>query len=120
MATASIEEIAAIPGGPKIFQLYLLNDEALNFAMIDRCKAAGFDALCLTVDTVVAGNRERDLRTGLTIPPSPHLGGLPSFAAHPRWCLDHLPGTLSSLPNLSTEEEGGRQSGRKERRWEWT
>src|SRR3546814_19061192 len=69
MATASIEDIAAHCSGPKIFQRYLLNDDALNFETIDRCKAAGFDAICLTVDTVVAGNRERDLRTGLTIPP---------------------------------------------------
>src|SRR3546814_10553359 len=100
MATASIEEIAAIPGGPKIFQLYLLNDEALNFAMIDRCKAAGFDALCLTVDTVVAGNRERDLRTGLTIPPRLHLGGLLSFAAHPRRSEEHT-SELQSLMRIS-------------------
>src|SRR3546814_3914150 len=75
--------------------------------MIDRCKAAGFDALCLTVDTVVAGNRERDLRTGLTIPPRLHLGGLLSFAAHPRWCLDYLTGARFSLPNVEGEGEGG-------------
>src|SRR3546814_18956605 len=74
--------------------------------MIDRCKAAGFDALCLTVDTVVAGNRERDLRTGLTIPPRLHLGGLLSFAAHPRWCLDYLTGTRFRLPNVGREGEG--------------
>src|SRR3546814_13873791 len=50
MATASIEDIGAISAGPKVYQLYLLADDALNFASIDRCKDAGFDALCLTVD----------------------------------------------------------------------
>src|SRR3546814_4314345 len=69
MATASIEDIGAISAGPKVYQPYLLADDALNFASIDRCKDAGFDALCLTVDTTVAGNRERDLRSGLTVPP---------------------------------------------------
>lgn len=100
MATESIETIAALPSGPRIFQLYLLNDEALNFEMIDRCKAAGYDALCLTVDTVVAGNRERDLRTGLTIPPRLDLAGMLQFAMRPRWCLDYLRGERIGLPNI--------------------
>src|SRR3546814_757727 len=100
MATASIEDIAAHCSGPKIFQLYLLNDDALNFETIDRCKAAGFDAICLTVDTVVAGNRERDLRTGLTIPPKISLAGLAKFAMRPRWCVDYLLGEKFSLPNV--------------------
>ncbi|MDB5686174.1 MAG: hypothetical protein JWR77_763 [Rhizorhabdus sp.] len=100
MATASIEEIAKVSAGPKIFQLYLLNDEALNFAVIDRCKAAGFDAICLTVDTIVAGNRERDLRTGLTIPPKLSLAGLMAFAMRPGWCFDYLRGAKFCLPNI--------------------
>src|SRR3546814_5958433 len=100
MATDSIEDSAAHGSGPKIFQLYLLNDDALNFETIDRCKAAGFDAICLTVDTVVAGNRERDLRTGLTIPPKISLAGLAKFAMRPRWCVDYLLGNKFSLPNV--------------------
>lgn len=103
MATESIEDIARQSRGPKIFQLYLLNDEGLNFALIDRCKAAGFDALCLTVDTVWPGNRERDLREGLTIPPRFSFGALMRFAARPQWCLDYLTGSSFSLPNISTE-----------------
>lgn len=105
MATASIEDVGYASSGAKVFQLYLLNDEALNFAMIDRCKAAGFDALCLTVDTVVAGNRERDLRTGLTVPPRLTPSSLLAFAAHPLWCLDYLRGGAFSLPNVG--EKGG-------------
>src|SRR3546814_4130857 len=84
MATASIEDIGAISAGPKVYQLYLLADDALNFASIDRCKDAGFDALCLTVDTIVAGNRERDLRSGLTVPPRLTPASLASFLRRPR------------------------------------
>lgn len=106
MATASIEDIGAISSGPKIYQLYLLADDALNFASIDRCKAAGFDALCLTVDTIVAGNRERDLRSGLTVPPRLTPASLASFARRPRWCLGYLGGGKFSLPNVTGDGDG--------------
>ena len=52
-----------------MFQLYVHKDKGLNRAMIDACKAARFDAIALTVDTIVGGNRERCLRTGFTSPP---------------------------------------------------
>ena len=106
MATASIEDIGAISAGPKIYQLYLLADDALNFASIDRCKAAGFDALCLTVDTIVAGNRERDLRSGLTVPPRLTPASLASFARRPGWCLGYLGGGKFSLPNVTAGGDG--------------
>lgn len=106
MATASIEDIGAISTGPKIYQLYLLADDALNFASIDRCKAAGFDALCLTVDTIVAGNRERDLRSGLTVPPRLTPASLASFVRRPGWCLGYLGGGKFSLPNVTAGGEG--------------
>ncbi len=101
MGTAAIEDIAAKSAGPKIYQLYLLADDHLNFESIDRAKAAGFDAICLTVDTVVAGNRERDARSGLTIPPSLNLAGLIGFATRPGWCLDYFTGGKFTLPNVS-------------------
>lgn len=106
MATASIEDIGAISTGPKIYQLYLLADDELNFASIDRCRAAGFDALCLTVDTIVAGNRERDLRSGLTVPPRLTPTSLLSFATRPGWCLGYLGGGKFSLPNVTAGGEG--------------
>src|SRR3546814_8417237 len=99
MATASIEDIGAISAGPKVYQLYLLADDALNFASIDRCKDAGFDALCLTVDTIVAGNRERDLRSGLTVPPRLTPASLASFLRRPGWCFGYLESGRFSLPN---------------------
>jgi L-lactate dehydrogenase (cytochrome) len=106
MATASIEEIGAISAGPKVYQLYLLAEDALNFASIDRCKAAGFDALCLTVDTIVAGNRERDLRSGLTVPPRLTPASLAAFASRPGWCLGYFGGGKFSLPNVTAGGEG--------------
>lgn len=106
MATTSIEDVAKSSTGPKIYQLYLLNDDALNFEMIDRCKAANFDAICLTVDTVVAGNRERDLRYGLTVPPRLSARNLLSFAQRPAWCLDYLAGGGISLPNVPAADGG--------------
>lgn len=106
MATASIEEIGAISTGPKIYQLYLLADDALNFASIDRCKAAGFDALCLTVDTIVAGNRERDMRSGLTVPPKLTPASLAAFMRRPGWCMGYLGGGKFSLPNVAAEGGG--------------
>jgi L-lactate dehydrogenase (cytochrome) len=100
MASTSLEDVAAACSGPKIFQLYLLNDDGLNMELIDRCAAAGFDALCLTVDTIWAGNRERDLRTGLTVPPRLNAHSLLSFLARPRWCVSYLAGGKFSLPNI--------------------
>ena len=60
MSTVSIEEISTINNGPKLFQLYIHKDRGLTDNLLERCKKAGFTSMCLTVDTVVAGNRERD------------------------------------------------------------
>ena len=89
LATVSIEEIGDSINAPKLFQLYVHKDKGLTQNMIDRCKAADFDALALTVDTTVGGNRERDLHTGFTSPPRLTLKSLLSFAAHPGWTLNH-------------------------------
>jgi L-lactate dehydrogenase (cytochrome) len=107
MATTSIEDVARACGGAKIYQLYLLKDDELNFAMIDRCKAAGFDAICLTVDTIVAGNRERDLRNGLTVPPRLNLASLVEFARRPGWCVGYVRDRKFSLPNIGSGAGAG-------------
>ena len=69
LSTVSVEEIDAIVDTPKMFQFYFHKDKGLNSSMVDRAKAANFDVLALTVDTITGGNRERDLRTGFTSPP---------------------------------------------------
>jgi L-lactate dehydrogenase (cytochrome) len=90
LGTVSIEEVGAAIRTPKIFQLYVHKDKGLTRSMIDRCKACNFDALALTVDTIVGGNRERDLHTGFTTPLRLNLRSLLSFATHPRWALNYL------------------------------
>jgi L-lactate dehydrogenase (cytochrome) len=102
MATASIEAVARASAGPKLFQLYLFADDARNMEIIDRAKAAGFDALCVTVDTIVPGNRERDLRSGLTVPPRLNAASLLDFVRRPGWCLSYATGGHFSLPNISS------------------
>lgn len=86
MATTSIEDVAAT-GAMRYFQLYLFRDRGLTSALLERAAANGYGALCLTTDTAVAGNRERDLRSGMIMPPRFGLGSALSFAAHPRWSL---------------------------------
>lgn len=100
LATHSIEEIAALTDAPKLFQLYVHKDKGLNASMIDRCKAAGFDAMVLTVDTIVSGKRERCLRSGFTTPPRFSPSSLWSYATRPRWTLDYILGPKFRLPNL--------------------
>tara|TARA_Y100001970_G_scaffold294031_1_gene446061 strand:+ start:4040 stop:5188 length:1149 start_codon:yes stop_codon:yes gene_type:complete len=101
MATSSIEEIANVSSGPKIFQLYIHKDQSLTDNLIDRCKNSGFKALCLTVDTVVAGNRERDHKWGFTTPPKLTLKSFLNFAMHPKWSLNYLTHEKFQLANVS-------------------
>ena len=107
LATHSIEEIAALTDGPKLFQLYVHKDQGLNASMIERCQAAGFDALALTVDTIVSGKRERCLRSGFTTPPRFSASSLWSYATRPRWTLDYVFGPKFRLPNLDGHVEEG-------------
>jgi len=107
MATSSIEEISNISNGPKLFQLYIHKDQALTDNLIDRCKSSGFKGLCLTVDTVVAGNRERDHRTGFTTPPKLTLKSLMSFVAHPTWTINYLTHEKFKLANVAHFTKNG-------------
>ena len=101
VATTSIEDVARASAGPKLFQLYVLRDPGINDELIDRCAAAGFTALCLTVDTVVQGNRERDLRTGMTVPPALTPSSFASFFARPQWCWRFLTSPRLQMANVA-------------------
>ena len=101
MATSSIEEIANTASGPKMFQIYIHKTQGLTDNLIDRCKSSGFNAMCLTVDTIVAGNRERDHKWGFTTPPKLTLKSLISFATHPMWTINYLTHEKFQLPNVS-------------------
>ena len=88
-STLSIEEVGAATAGPKMFQFYAFNDPGLGREMIDRARAAGFDALCLTVDGPVHGNRERDVRTGIAGDGRLSLRSSLSLLFHPRWLVNN-------------------------------
>jgi L-lactate dehydrogenase (cytochrome) len=100
LATAGIETISDAISTPKMFQLYYHKDKGLTNSMIDRCKDADFDAIALTVDTIVGGKRERDLVTGFTSPPRLTPRSILSFATHPRWTLNYLFRDKFELSNL--------------------
>lgn len=76
--------------GDNWFQLYLWKDRAGTLQLIEQARASGYDTLVLTVDTPVAGNRMRDARNGLTIPPSLNLKTMWDFALHPSWWMNVL------------------------------
>jgi L-lactate dehydrogenase (cytochrome) len=90
LGTVSIEEVGSTVNSPKMFQLYVHKDKELTWGMVDRCKEAGFDALTLTVDTIVGGNRERDLYTGFTTPMRLTLRSILSFMTHPAWAFNYF------------------------------
>ena len=102
LATVSIEEIAALVSTPKMFQFYYHKDRGLNRSMIQRCQAAKFDAIALTVDTIVSGKRERCARSGFTSPPKFTPRNLLGYAMKPRWGLDYMLREKFALPNLDT------------------
>ena len=91
MGTTSIEELAQeIPDNPKWFQLYVWRDRGAGQDLVERAKAAGYEALLLTVDTQVGGGRMRDVRNGLTIPPALTPSTVLDAALHPAWWLNLL------------------------------
>ena len=97
-----IEAVAAASAGPKMFQVYVLTDHGLNDELIERCKAAHYDALCLTVDTIVSGNREAILRSGMSMPPKLTLKSLLQIAAKPQWIINYIKTGGFSLGNIES------------------
>jgi len=100
LSTVSIEDIGRATPGPKCFQIYIHKDREMTYDFVDRCKEANFTSLCLTVDTPVAGNRERDLVTGMTVPPKLTLASLMSFALHFNWSYNFLTHEKFQMANI--------------------
>ena len=107
MANNTIEEISNLSSGPKLFQLYVHKDKSITDDLIDRCRRSNFDGMCLTVDTLVAGNRERDHKTGFTTPPRLTLKSLLSFAMHPTWVFNYLTHEKFKLANVAKKTDKG-------------
>ncbi|MFE9578187.1 alpha-hydroxy-acid oxidizing protein [Nocardia sp. NPDC006044] len=106
MGTAAIEDVAAGTGANarNWFQLYMWTDRDRSSALVERAGQAGFDTLVVTVDVPVAGNRMRDVRNGMTIPPSITLTGALDAVRKPWWWWDFLttePLSFASLDRWS-------------------
>lgn len=107
VGATTIEDVAAASNGPKCFQIYVMKDRGLTREFIQRCKDSNFDSLALTVDIPVAGNRERELRYGFTMPPKLNLAGIIGFAARPGWVYRALTHPQARLANVAHKIPAG-------------
>lgn len=107
MGTRSLEEVAGVSGaGRRWFQLYLWKDRDRSLDLLRRAEAAGFDTLLVTVDTPVAGQRLRDVRNGMTIPPQLSLRTVLDASYRPEWWFNFLttdPLTFASLSDTAAD-----------------
>ena len=111
MSGHTIENVKAESSGPTFYQLYLAGGRGAAEAAIGRAKAAGYKALFVTIDTPVAGNRERDVRNGMRQLMSPNWFGripyLPNIMMHPRWLAGFLlDGMSRPFPNIVVPGSG--------------
>ncbi len=101
MSIFSIEDVAEETGGhPFWFQLYVMRDRDFIERLIDRAKAAGCSALVLTLDLQIMGQRHKDVRNGLTVPPRITIANLLNLLTKPRWCLGMLRTRRRTFGNL--------------------
>ena len=100
LGTVSLEEVRKASSTPQMYQFYFHRDRGLNRAMIQRAKDAGVNVMTLTVDSITGGNRERDLRTGFSIPFKLTPGGMLQFALKPMWGINYITHERFSLPQL--------------------
>jgi isopentenyl diphosphate isomerase/L-lactate dehydrogenase-like FMN-dependent dehydrogenase len=91
LGTSTIEDVvAAAPDGRNWFQLYMWKDREGSMALVERAKRAGVKNLMLTVDVPVAGQRVRDYRNGLTVPPRLTAGTVINAVPRPAWWINFL------------------------------
>ena len=105
VGTTTIEDIAAIGDHPKVFQIYVFRDRGLTRNFVERCIEARYTALCLTVDTPVAGNRERDHYYGMMATAKPALRSVPSMLRHPGWLYRAVVRKDMELVNITHAED---------------
>jgi L-lactate dehydrogenase (cytochrome) len=101
MSICSIEDVAEAVGKPFWFQLYVMKDRGFIRALIERAAAAKCSALVLTVDLQILGQRHRDIKNGMTVPPELRLGNLIDIATKPSWALSILRGKRKIFGNIA-------------------
>lgn len=107
LGTVSLEELRQKHKTPQCYQFYFHKDRGLNTAMMSRAKEAGVEVMMLTVDSITGGNRERDLRTGFSIPFRLTLGGMVQFAIKPMWGINYVTHEKFRLPQLEDHVDMG-------------
>ncbi len=112
LGTVSLEELRKTHDTPQVYQFYFHRDRGLNRAMMQRAREAGVEVMMLTVDSITGGNRERDLRTGFSIPFRLTLAGMLQFAIKPMWGLQYVTHERFRLPQLEdhVDMSGGAMS----------
>jgi L-lactate dehydrogenase (cytochrome) len=106
MGSTSIEDVAGATSGPKWFQLYVHRDRGLMKDLLERSRSAGYGALCLTTDVAVMGNRERDLKNGMAIPPVLGIRELADAARRVSWWWNFLRSDPPGMPNVRVQDSG--------------
>jgi L-lactate dehydrogenase (cytochrome) len=112
LGTVGMEELRKAHKTPQVYQFYFHKDRGLNRAMMQRAKEAGVDVMMLTVDSITGGNRERDLRTGFSIPFRLTPAGILQFAIKPMWGINYVRHERFKLPQLDehVDMSGGAMS----------
>jgi len=106
MSVGSIEHVAEATGKPFWFQLYVIRDRGFSKALMDRAIAAKCDTLVLTVDLQVLGQRHRDVRNGMTVPPEFRLKNVIDIATKPAWLWSVIKGRSKTFGNISGHVPG--------------
>lgn len=106
MSICSIEDVAEATGKPFWFQLYVIRDRSFIKDLIGRAKNAKCSALVLTVDLQILGQRHRDIKNGLTVPPEIRIKNIFDIATKPRWALSILRGRRKTFGNLAGHVRG--------------
>jgi L-lactate dehydrogenase (cytochrome) len=107
LGTISLEEARKISTAPQVYQFYFHKDRGLNREMMARAKQAGVEVMMLTVDSITGGNRERDKRTGFSIPFRLNLAGMAQFAVKPTWAINYFTHEKFRLPQLDSHVDMG-------------
>jgi len=106
MSICSIEDVAAHTTQPFWFQLYVMRDRDFIERLIERARAAGCDALMLTLDLQILGQRHKDLKNGLSAPPKLTLPNILNMMTKPRWCLGMLGTSRRRFGNIVGHVKG--------------
>jgi L-lactate dehydrogenase (cytochrome) len=106
MSICSIEDVAGAVDKPFWFQLYVMKDRGFIRSLIERAAAAKCSALVLTVDLQILGQRHRDIKNGMTVPPELRLKNFIDIATKPTWALSVLRGKRKTFGNISGHIKG--------------